>query len=87
MKIFIMCFMIFIVGCQPALINIPKIDCPEIKTQPIVTTCSVIELPEKIPDNLYIEIHANKVIKIDMGGERLLRNYIALRKTISSQNK
>ncbi len=85
-KILLICLLISLWGCQPALINLPKVDCPK----PIILECPVspvIDVPEKVPDNLVLEISGGKVKRVDAGGEKLLRSYIGTRKALNEINK
>lgn len=68
--------MIALCSCQPALINIPKIDCKN----PVK-----LDMPPPIPDNMSIEIEDGRIVKIDDNGENHIRFYHDLRKAIKDQ--
>ena len=90
-SLLMICLILTINGCVNArLIDLPKIEpvkCPE-TVQPV---CPKIEpparigVPEPVPTDLILEVKGKKVVRIDAGGELLLRQYIATRKALKAQ--
>ena len=68
-----------IAGCQPALINVP--DCPKPSPQ------KTIAIPPPIQDNVLLELKDGRVVKMDEGGENLVRDYVATRKALKAFNE
>ena len=65
----------------PKLPDVQKqIECQKI--EPVI--CPRLDMPEPIPANAVIEIVGGKAVKIDAGGEKLIRSYAATRKAIKS---
>lgn len=83
-------FLTTIVSCNACVytpVTLPKLpdvqkqlECPKI--EPVI--CPRLDMPEPIPANAIIEIASGKVVKIDAGGEKLIRSYAATRKAIKS---
>jgi len=57
-------------GCAYTPINVPDI-------QPMQTV--ECKKPDPIPKTMLIEVTDGKIIRIDAGGETLIRNYAAMR--------
>ncbi len=77
-------------GCTTSLISLPEIPkqtCPELpKPKPVVVVeqkqCPSMAMPEPIPKNVTIIVSGGEIVKIDEGGEQLIREYAATRKII-----
>lgn len=82
-KALTICLILTLSGCVyaplPKLPEIKPVPCPPI--QPVAkVSCPVLDIPDPVPQNVTLEIKAGKVVKIDSGGESLIRSYIATRK-------
>lgn len=78
---------IFLSGCiiAPPMPKLPEFKpaiCP--KAEPVV--CQSLLMPDPIPKTAFIDIRNGQVVKIDSGGESLIRNYAATRKAIKASN-
>jgi hypothetical protein len=77
-------------GCfySAALPEIPAFDCPEVRVaecnqvKPI--ECAKLDMPEAVPKDVRLIIENGKAVKVDEGGEKLLRNYIGVRKAVKN---
>ena len=97
MKLFILFATIFLAGCiiSPPMPELPDFkqvtdDCPKPPLSVVTkqqATCPHIDLPEPIPTTVLIDIQEGRIVKIDDGGEKLIRRYAATRKVIKALNE
>jgi hypothetical protein len=79
-------------GCiiAPPLPKLPEFKpdkqvCPEPVICPtLAESRPTIAMPDAIPNTAYIDIQNGRIIKINEGGERLIRSYALIRKTIKA---
>lgn len=71
-------------SCTNSLITLPEQTCPKPIKQAIIkpVQCPSMAMPKPIPENATIIISGGDIIKIDEGGEQLIREYASLRKVI-----
>lgn len=95
MIIKILLITLFLSGCiiAPPLPKLPEFKpdkqiCPEPVICPtLAESRPSIAMPDAIPKTAYIDIQDGRIIKIDAGGERLIRSYALTRKTIKAWQK
>lgn len=56
------------------------VSCPEIP----VAIYQKLAMPEPIPNTVYLDIKDGRVVKADAGGEKLIRQYVSIRKDIKA---
>lgn len=80
---------LFLSGCiiAPPLPKLPEFKPAQQVCPTLVTSCPKLDLPVAIPKTVYIDIQEGKIIKVDAGGESLLREYAITRKAIKAWQK
>jgi hypothetical protein len=86
------CMTTLLASCAYTPIELPDVNlsqaaCPDVT--PALTNaarCPTVPMPLPIPSNVYIEIREGKAVRVDPGGEQLLRQYAAIRKALDSHN-
>jgi hypothetical protein len=56
---------------------------PDLPAPPVAAEqCQELPMPDAVPETVHLVIDNGHVVNVDAGGEKMLRDYVGLRKTI-----